>query len=60
MNPLEDRRSDAGIALGYDRPLDATNIDYAGPWLNWITMPDQFTWTVVDRARVSAAQPVFV
>ncbi len=50
----------AADALGYDRVLDATNIDYAGPRLNWVTMPDQFTWQVVDRTRRAADRPVFI
>ncbi|WP_070987503.1 hypothetical protein [Halofilum ochraceum] len=50
----------AGDVLGYDRVLNATNIDYAGPRLNWVTMPDQFTWQVVDRARRAADRPVFI
>lgn len=50
----------AADVLGYDRVLDATNIDYAGPRLNWVTMPDQFTWQVVDRARMAADRPVFI
>ncbi|MDZ7786910.1 MAG: sulfatase [Halofilum sp. (in: g-proteobacteria)] len=58
--PAIDRPWDAADALGYDRLLDATNIDYAGPRLNWVTMPDQFTWTVVDRARAAEERPVFV
>jgi hypothetical protein len=58
--PAIDRPWSAGAVLGYDRVLDATNIDYAGPRLNWVTMPDQFTWRVVDRARAAAERPVFV
>lgn len=50
----------AADALGYDRVLDGTNIDYAGPRLSWVTMPDQFTWQVVDRARRAADRPVFI
>jgi hypothetical protein len=58
--PAIDRPWDAAHALGYDRLLDATNMEYAGPRLNWVTMPDQFTWTVVDRARAAQDRPVFV
>ncbi len=50
----------AAKVLGYDRVLDGTNIDYAGPRLNWVTMPDQFTWQVVDRVRMATETPVFV
>lgn len=50
----------AGQVLGYDRLLDATTIDYAGPSLNWVTMPDQYTWHVIQQARAAREQPVFI
>ena len=53
-----------GDRLGYDQVLALENIDYSGPALNWVTMPDQFTWsywqhtvrtkTALDRRPVFA------
>lgn len=40
-----------GKLLGYDTILAAKDIDYAGPSLNWVTMPDQFTWHYFERFR---------
>ncbi len=51
-----------GERLGYDQILARNDIDYRGPPLNWVTMPDQFTWSYLQRAvRASAAdaRPVF-
>ncbi len=52
-----------GERLGYDRILAHSEIDYAGPPLNWVTMPDQFTWSFLQRvARRRApgdSRPVF-
>ena len=39
-----------GERLGYDQIFAYRNIDYAGPALNWVTMPDQFTWSFLERA----------
>lgn len=51
-----------GERLGYDEILARQDIDYGGPSLNWVTMPDQFTWSYLER-RVRAAgrdaRPVF-
>ncbi len=52
-----------GERLGYDEILARHDIDYAGPALNWVTMPDQFTWSYLEqRVRNSADdnRPVFV
>ena len=52
-----------GERLGYDRILARRDIDYAGPALNWVTMPDQFTWSFVERAvraTATAQDPIFV
>lgn len=47
-----------GMRLGYDEVLDRDAIDYAGPPLNWVTMPDQFTWSFLERRlRSSRADP---
>lgn len=49
-----------GIRLGYDQVFDATNIPYAGPPLNWVTMPDQFVWSFLqDSIRGRDDLPVF-
>ena len=52
-----------GEQLGYDQILAYRDIDYAGPALNWVTMPDQFTWSFLEhtvRASDDAeGQPLF-
>lgn len=39
-----------GERFGYDRIYAHADIDYRGPPLNWVTMPDQFTWSFLQRA----------
>ena len=50
-----------GERLGYDEILTHRDIEYAGPSLNWVTMPDQFTWSILEHAIRAAedARPVF-
>ena len=49
-----------GRALGYDRILDADNLGYLGPNLNWVTMPDQYTWSRMHEVVLGTAKaPVF-
>ena len=49
-----------GDRLGYDQILARKDIDYAGPSLNWVTMPDQFTWSFLQHAiREPDARPLF-
>lgn len=53
-----------GERLGYDEIRAAKDIDYAGPPLNWVTMPDQFTWsylqhTIRDRRATVGDRPLF-
>ena len=52
-----------GELLGYDQIFSSRNIDYAGPALNWVTMPDQFTWSFLEHAirppDGADAMPVF-
>ncbi|MCH7749750.1 MAG: hypothetical protein IH939_16810 [Acidobacteria bacterium] len=50
-----------GERLGYDEILAQRDIDYAGPALNWVTMPDQFTWSVLEHTIRAAddVRPVF-
>ena len=38
-----------GDRLGYDEIFAHNNIEYAGPPLNWVTMPDQFTWSFLQH-----------
>ncbi|MCG6657522.1 alkaline phosphatase [Halomonas campisalis] len=49
-----------GEAYGFDEIHAAADIDYAGPPLNWVTMPDQFTLYYFERhIRQPAAAPLF-
>lgn len=49
-----------GRALGYDRILDANTMDYLGPAMNWVTMPDQYTWSRLHEAVLEEArEPIF-
>ena len=51
-----------GERLGYEEILGHADIDYAGPALNWVTMPDQFTWSYLQhtvRDRADDDRPVF-
>jgi hypothetical protein len=38
-----------GRRLGYEEIWAHGDIDYAGPPLNWVTMPDQFTWSFLEE-----------
>ncbi|TFL18375.1 sulfatase [Jannaschia formosa] len=38
-----------GAWYGYDVTLDAKGLDYRGQPFEWVTMPDQYTWTAMDR-----------
>ncbi|MDW5378313.1 alkaline phosphatase [Halomonas sp. HP20-15] len=49
----------AGRQLGYQRILAAADMPYRGPALNWVTMPDQFTWRHFSRVRRAQPQPLF-
>lgn len=35
--------------MGFETILTAADFGYAGPSFNWVTMPDQFVFTAVDR-----------
>lgn len=49
-----------GRALGYNRIYESTTMDYRGPALNWVTMPDQYTWSWFQRRiRDQARGPLF-
>jgi hypothetical protein len=38
-----------GARLGYEEVWAHRDIDYSGPPLNWVTMPDQFTWSFLEE-----------
>lgn len=49
-----------GRQFGYDRIHDARSMDYQGPSLNWVTMPDQYTWSFFQqRIRETVFRPLF-
>ena len=50
-----------GERFGYDRIYAREDIDYRGPPLNWVTMPDQFTWSFLETVRdtVAGDRPLF-
>ena len=50
-----------GERFGYDRIYARDDIDYRGPPLNWVTMPDQFTWSFLERVVREGAddRPLF-
>ena len=47
-----------GEAYGFDQIAAAKDIDYAGPALNWVTMPDQFTLDYTQQ-HLLGDSPVF-
>ncbi|SEK39840.1 Phosphoglycerol transferase MdoB [Roseovarius nanhaiticus] len=47
-------------AMGFDTVLAAADLGYRGAPFNWVTMPDQFTFTALDRlVRAREEGPVF-
>jgi len=38
-----------GEQFGYDEIFARPDIKYLGPPLNWVTMPDQFTWSFLEK-----------
>ncbi|MGM0812302.1 MAG: sulfatase [Pseudomonadota bacterium] len=49
-----------GRWYGYDEIHEASDIPYAGPEFNWVTMPDQFTWWHFEHSlRRGDDRPVF-
>jgi hypothetical protein len=49
-----------GERLGYDQIYARNDIDYAGPPLNWVTMPDQFSWSFLENTiRRDGTRPLF-
>lgn len=58
--PAITREWPEGRAFGYNRIYHSTTMDYRGPALNWVTMPDQYTWSWFQRqVRDRAERPVF-
>jgi hypothetical protein len=51
-----------GIRFGYEQIFAFADIDYAGPPLNWVTMPDQFTWSFLQETirPLDPSRPLFV
>lgn len=47
-----------GEAYGFDQIAAAKDIDYAGPALHWVTMPDQFTLDYTQRHLMDGS-PLF-
>jgi hypothetical protein len=49
-----------GRQLGFDQIFEARDLGYAGPALNWVTMPDQYTlYRFQTQLRPRAPQPLF-
>ena len=49
-----------GRAFGYNRIYESTTMDYQGPPFNWVTMPDQYTWSWFQRSvREQTVGPIF-
>jgi hypothetical protein len=49
-----------GRWFGYDEIFEAGDMPYAGPPFNWVTMPDQFTWSFFEHGvRRNGERPVF-
>ncbi len=50
-----------GARFGYEQIYARKDIDYAGPPLNWVTMPDQFTWSFLEETIRDAGddRPLF-
>jgi len=49
-----------GERFGYDEIFAAPRMDYAGPPLNWVTMPDQFVWSFLESSiRGGDDRPLF-
>ncbi len=49
----------AGRAYGFDAIHAASDLDYAGPSLNWVTMPDQYTLHRFQQDVRPSQAPVF-
>ncbi|MCK0713930.1 hypothetical protein ACFO0U_16200 [Chromohalobacter sarecensis] len=59
MMPAIYRDWPAGRRLGYDEIHDDERLDYRGPRLGWVTIPDQFVWHRLRQARREHREPLF-
>lgn len=58
--PAITRHWPEGRQLGYNRIYDANSMGYQGPPLNWVTMPDQYTWSWFQHElREEIQEPIF-
>jgi hypothetical protein len=61
IKPAITRPWPEGDALGFAQIYAAADLGYAGKPYNWVTMPDQYTLAVLERAeRQGAERPLFV
>jgi len=47
-------------SMGFDTILAAADLGYAGVPFNWVTMPDQYTFSAMDRILRKNDKPLFV
>jgi hypothetical protein len=60
LKPAITRPWPEGERLGFARIYAAADLGYAGEPYNWVTMPDQYTLSVLERAeRTGAQRPLF-
>ena len=61
LKPAITRPWPEGERLGFAKIYAATDLGYRGEPYNWVTMPDQYTLAVLERAeRQGAERPLFV
>ena len=60
LKPAITRPWPQGERLGFAKIYAAADLGYAGEPYNWVTMPDQYTLAVLERAeRAGAGSPLF-
>ena len=60
LKPAITRPWPEGERLGFERIYAAADLGYRGRPYNWVTMPDQYTLAVLERAeRAGAERPLF-
>jgi hypothetical protein len=60
LKPAITRPWPEGERLGFERIYAAADLGYRGRPYNWVTMPDQYTLSVLERAERSGAErPLF-
>ncbi|MEQ8965864.1 MAG: hypothetical protein RID91_08575 [Azospirillaceae bacterium] len=42
--------------FGYDAVYASDDLGYRGPPFNWVTMPDQYTWTALERLTLEGRE----